>query len=94
MPPLSVGPGRTSARPALAKHDAALAEVVGGHFHPNPVAHDRADAEFPHLPGRIGDDPVFVLEHDAKAPVGKNFIDLAVEGQQILLGHGVRPLRG
>ena len=36
---LAVGPRRTAARPTLAKHDAALAEVIGGHFHLTTLKH-------------------------------------------------------
>jgi hypothetical protein len=56
----------------------------------NPVAHDGADAEFAHLPRRVSDDPVVILEDDAKAPIRENFIDQALEGQEILFGHQVQ----
>ena len=41
----------------------------------DPIAHDGADAEFPHLSRRVSDYPVFVFQHDAKAAIGQDFID-------------------
>jgi len=82
MPPFSGrDPRTTPAGTTLAKHDAALAEVVGGHLHANPVAHHRADAKLAHLARGVGDDPVFVFQHDAEAPVREDLVDLAIEGQ-------------
>lgn len=39
-----------------------------------------------HLPGGVGDDPVIVVEMDAKAPVWKDFLDLAIDDQEVFLG--------
>ena len=66
---------RSSARPAarafVPENDAAFFKIAGGQFDLHTVAHDRADAEFAHLPGRVGDDPMAVLEHDAKAAIAR-----------------------
>src|SRR5690606_24476704 len=78
-------------RPALAIDDPALAEIVRRHLDAHQIAHDRADAELAHLPGRVSDDPVVVLQHDAEAAIRENFIDLAVEGQKLLFGQRIRP---
>lgn len=50
------------------------------------VAHDGADAEFPHLPRRISDDPVIIFQHDAKAAIRQDFVDHPFERQQLFLG--------
>src|SRR5262245_2945349 len=42
--------------------DAALGQVVGGHFDENLVARQNADAVLAHAAGRVGDDLVFVFE--------------------------------
>lgn len=63
------------------KDDPSLLQVIGGHFDPDPVAHDGADAKFAHLPRRVSDDPMIVFQHDAEPPIGVDFIDLALEGQ-------------
>lgn len=86
--------GRTtrSARSAFAKYDAALLEVVGGHFDLHPVAHHRPDAELPHLAGGVSDYPVVVFKHNAETTIRQDFIDLAIEGQEILLGHSIKPI--
>ncbi len=47
------------------------------------VAHDGADAEFPHLPRRVSDDPVIIFQHYAKASVWINFVDHTFERQQL-----------
>jgi len=54
----------------------------------NPVANDRSDAKLPHLPGRVGDDPVLIVEHDAKAPIGKDLIDVSLDRQQLFFCQG------
>src|SRR5512139_1712610 len=87
---------RTSGRAAgtfVPEDDAPLVEVVRRHFDANPVAHDRPDAKLAHLAGRVGDDPMVVLQHDAEATIGEDFVDLAFEGQKILFGHRVKPIR-
>ena len=67
--------------------DPAFIKVVGSHLDMDAIAHHRPDAEFPHLAGGVGDDLVIVFQHDAEAPVRKDFRDLAFEGHQILFDH-------
>lgn len=64
----------------IAIDDPTLGQIIRRHFDANGVAHDRPDAETPHPASRVSDDTMIILEQDAEAPVGKNFIDLAVEG--------------
>ena len=71
--------GRTGA--AIAINDAAFGQVIGRHFDAYGVADDRPDAKTSHPACRISDDPMIIFQNDAEAPVGKDFIDLAVEGQ-------------
>src|SRR5437870_1934261 len=58
-------PARPLARQLLAKDDPALGKIVGRHFDMDAVADHRFDAETPHLAGRVGDDPMLVVEHHA-----------------------------
>lgn len=58
----------------------------------DPVAHDGADAEFPHLPRRVSDNPVFVFQHDAKTAIGQDFIDHPFERQKLFFGQGLSQL--
>ena len=76
------------------ENDTALAEVVGGHFDAHPITDYRADAMLAHFTRCVGDDPVVVFQKDAKAPIWKDFVDLAIKGQEILFGHQVKPTRG
>jgi len=83
----------TAARTFVPEHDAAFLQIVRRHFDANPVANDRPDAKFAHLASRIGDDPMVVFKHYAKTTIGQDFVDLAFEGQKLLFGHTIRPLR-
>jgi hypothetical protein len=53
----------------------------------DPIADHRADAEFPHLARRVSDDPVLVLEENAKPAVGQNLVDLTLQGHESFFGH-------
>lgn len=53
------------------------------------IADDRADAKFAHLSGSVRNDPVFIVEHDGKTPIGKDFLDEAFHRQQFFLGQNV-----
>jgi hypothetical protein len=72
-------------RPALAKHDASLGEIIRGKFNLYPITCHSTDAETPHLTGRIGDQAVVVIQMDAKAPIWENFLDGTVEDEQFFL---------
>ena len=50
----------------------------------DPIAYDRADTKAPHLAGSVRNDPVIIIECDAKPAVGKNFVDHTLDGQQFL----------
>src|SRR5690606_20876131 len=52
-----------------------------------------ADSELAHLASGIGDDPVLIVEHDAKASIGHDLVDIALEGHQFFLGHSSILLR-
>lgn len=80
----------TDTRRAFAKNDAPFGQVIRCHFDMNPIAHDGPDTEFPHLARRVSDNPVIIFQHDAKAPIWINLVDLALEGQKILFGHMIR----
>jgi len=86
--------GATHSGGPFAKDDTTFFEIVRGHLDLHAVAHHGSDAESPHLASRVGDDLMIVLETDAKAPVRQNFVDQAVEDQQILFGQGLRPTEG
>ena len=58
------------------------------------VAHHGPDAKLPHLARSVSDNPVIILQHDAKATIRLNLVDLALEGQQILFGHTIRQPTG
>ena len=71
--------GRPAA--AFAVDETALGQVIRRHFDADGIADDRPDAKTSHPAGRVSDHPMIIFQHDAKTPVGKNLIDLAVEGQ-------------
>ena len=83
-----------AARTFVPIDDAALLQVVGGHLDANPVAHNRTNAEFPHLARCVSDDPVVVFQHYAKTAIGQDFVDLAFESQKLFFGHAIKPIRG
>lgn len=66
----------------LTKDDPTLGEIVGRHFEMHSVAHDRANAKFAHLAGRVSYNLVLVIEPDGEASIGKNFLDEAFYRQQ------------
>ena len=68
-------------RSPFPKHDPALAQIVGRHFDMDPIANDRLDAETPHFAGGIGNDPMFVVETHAEAPIGIYLVDQSLDGQ-------------
>jgi len=70
-----------AARCGFAVDQSAFFEVVRGHLDLNPVAQYRPDAETPHPAGGISDNPMLVVEQDAKASVGQDFLDQAIERQ-------------
>jgi len=53
------------------------------------VAHDRADAEFPHLPCRVSDYPVIIFQHDAKTTVRIDFVNHAFERKELFFRQGL-----
>jgi hypothetical protein len=85
-PPL---PGSNDACRRFAENDTPLIEIVRGHFDLDAIAHDRTDAVTPHPSSRVRDDPVIIVEQDAKTPVRQDLIDQAVEGHQIFFGHTI-----
>ena len=74
----------------LPENDAALLKIIGRHFDDHPITHDGTDTETPHLPRRIGDQPMTIFQDDTEAPIRVNFVDLAVESEQFLFGHPVQ----
>ena len=80
---------RANARCAFPENDPALGQIIGCHFNMHPVAHDGADAEFPHLPRRVSDDPVIIFQDDAKATVRVNFVDHPFERKQLFFGQSL-----
>src|ERR1700742_5226969 len=67
--------------------DASLGEVIGRYLHHDLVAREHADAVLAHLAGRVRDDLVAVLQHDAKRGVGQPFADRAFEFQEFFFCH-------
>lgn len=51
----------------------------------HPVADNGADAEAPHLAGRVGDDAMFVIQHHGKAAVRQDLFDDTFDGEQFFL---------
>jgi hypothetical protein len=87
LTPSPASGARADAWRTFAKDDPAFFEVVWSHLDVDAIADNGADAEFPHLAGRVGDDPVLVLKNNAEAAIGKDFIDLALKGHKIFFGH-------
>src|SRR5690625_7521175 len=52
--------------------NATLAQVVGRHFHPNPVAGKNANVVLAHAPGNMGGNDVPVVELDTEHGVGQD----------------------
>ena len=95
LSPLALGArAGTATRTLVPIDDAAFLQVVGGHLDANPIAHNRADAEFPHLAGCVSDNPVVVFKHYAETAIGQDFVDLAFESQKLFFGHAIKPIRG
>src|ERR1019366_5665348 len=67
--------------------NAALGQVVGGHFHENLIASENADSIFAHLSRRVGDDLMVVLELDAKGGIREQFDDGPRKFEQFFLRH-------
>ena len=64
---------------AAAVDDAALREVVGGHFDRDLVAGQNTNVVFTHLAGNMRSDDVPGLEFDAERRIGQGLDDLALE---------------
>lgn len=57
------------------------------------ITYDRTDAEFAHLARSVGDEPMAVVQQNAKAPVGQNFVYLAFQAEQFFFRQRVVPSR-
>jgi hypothetical protein len=64
---------------AVAIDDAAALEVVRRELHADPVARVDANPEAAHLPGRVAERLVSVVERDPELAVAEGFDDLALE---------------
>ena len=64
---------------AAAVDDAALGEIVGGHFDRHLVASQNTNVVFTHLAGNMRGHDVAGLEFDAKRRIGQGLNDLALE---------------
>lgn len=60
-------------------NDARLIEVVGRHFHFDPITDRQADEPFAHATRDVGQDLVFVIELDAEHGSGEHGEDPAFE---------------
>src|SRR5438270_13835429 len=71
---------RAAARPSSRAHaggsfaidESALGEVVGRHLDMDTVADHGADAEAPHLAGRVDDHAMIVVQADAEPAIGQD----------------------
>src|SRR3546814_4830442 len=61
--------------------------VRGRHFDADGVADHRTDTKASHPSGGIGDQPMAIFKDDAEPPVGQDFLDRALEAEDIFLGH-------
>jgi hypothetical protein len=52
--------------------DASFIDVVGGHFHFDPIANGQANEAFPHFAGNVGKDLVLVSQSYAEHGSGQN----------------------
>src|SRR6185437_16800388 len=64
---------------SAAVDDAALGQVVGGHFDGDLVTGQNPDVVFAHLARYVGRDDMAGLEFDAKRRIGQGLDDLALE---------------
>ena len=67
--------------------DAAVGEVVRGHFDIDLVAGEDADAVFAHFAGGVRQNFVAVVELYAKHRVGEDFGDDAFEFEEVFFCH-------
>ena len=67
--------------------DAALGEIVRGHFEGDLVAGDDPDMVFLELAARVGDKVVTVFEGDAIATVRQHFGNAALHFDEFFFGH-------
>lgn len=63
----------TSAILLEAEGNAALAEVIRGHFDIDPVPSQHTDAVLAHFTARMGEDGMLVIQRDAEHGVGQKF---------------------
>src|SRR5581483_12163969 len=63
----------------VAKGDASPREIVGRHGDGDAVARENANAELSHLASGGGEQPVAVVQVDAKHGAGQHFSDDAVD---------------
>lgn len=73
------------ARCPFAINDPSLGQIVRRHFHVHAISNDRADPVTAHLPGRIGYNPVLIVECYAEASIGQNLINLAFHQNELFL---------
>ena len=73
---LSGSCGRLPGGP-FAEYDPALGQIVGRHFDMYAVSNDRSDTVATHLTCCIADDPVLIIEGDAKATIRQDLVDRA-----------------
>ena len=75
-------------RRLVAERDPPARQIVRRHLDRDAVADAGADAELAHLPRRVGEDHVFVVELHAEIAVRQFLGDLAFEFEQFFFGHG------
>src|SRR5262245_10967643 len=71
--------------------DAALAEIVGRHFHGDAITGQRPDAALAHLASGVGDDLMAILQLYAETTIGQYLLDQAIELQEFFLCHTALP---
>src|SRR6516162_5640682 len=79
--------GSSFATLALTIDDEAARRVVRRDRDSHAVTEDDADAMAAHLAGELGEDLVAVVELDAKVAAFRDQHDLAIEMNQLFLGH-------
>src|SRR5215467_5600381 len=70
---------RSRPRSAVSEDDPAARKVVGRELHPHAVAGQDPDAVAPHLPGRVPEGLVAVVELDPEHAAAERLDDLALE---------------
>jgi hypothetical protein len=69
------------------KGDPSFFQIIGRHLKRDFVALGDADMELPHLPGKVGENPMAIRQLHTKHPIGKDFFDGSIDLNLVSFRH-------